>query len=281
MVWTALALSVSAAAAEKSFIWKVDGPGGVAYILGSIHMVRPEMYPLAPVIEEAFAKCDVLVVEADVFGPKTAELQNKMMAEGMYPEGDSLAAHISDRTRDQMSRMMIDLNVYQKMRPWLTALVVQTQRLLIMGYDPNIGIDKYFYEKALAVGKEIGELESADSQVRLFADMPPDQQEMLLYSTLVELDGAEGEVAEIFAAWKSGDQARFHDLFMKTYKAHPEMTDLTGRLIFDRNDRMTDKIAGWLNMNRTWFVVVGAGHLTGERGIISQLERRGFRVEQM
>jgi hypothetical protein len=43
---------------------------------------------------------------------------------------------------------------------------------------------------------------------------------------------------------------------------------------------MTSKIEGFLAGTGRYFVVVGAGHLVGEEGIISLLERRGFSAQQ-
>jgi uncharacterized protein YbaP (TraB family) len=52
------------------------------------------------------------------------------------------------------------------------------------------------------------------------------------------------------------------------------------KLIYERNRRMVSKIEGYLRGNGSYFVVVGAGHLIGEQGIVKALEKKGFRVEQ-
>ena len=43
---------------------------------------------------------------------------------------------------------------------------------------------------------------------------------------------------------------------------------------------MTRKIEAFLKTGKTYFVAVGAGHLVGERGIVNQLRRKNYRVEQ-
>ena len=44
---------------------------------------------------------------------------------------------------------------------------------------------------------------------------------------------------------------------------------------------MVDKIEGFLENDEIYFVVVGAGHLVGENGIINLLEEKGYITEQL
>jgi hypothetical protein len=54
------------------------------------------------------------------------------------------------------------------------------------------------------------------------------------------------------------------------------------RKLFDeRNIKMTSKIQGYLNSGGTYFVIVGSGHLIGERGVVELLKAKGYEVEQL
>jgi uncharacterized protein len=53
------------------------------------------------------------------------------------------------------------------------------------------------------------------------------------------------------------------------------------KLIDDRNTTMTAKIERFLQTPKSYFVAVGAGHLVGDQGILSQLQRKNFKVEQL
>jgi hypothetical protein len=44
---------------------------------------------------------------------------------------------------------------------------------------------------------------------------------------------------------------------------------------------MVSKIEEYLKEKGTYFVVVGAGHLVGEKGIIETLRKKGYQVEQL
>jgi len=51
---------------EKSFLWKVRSGPVTVYLLGSLHFLKKENYPLNLKIEEAFEEADTLVVEANI-----------------------------------------------------------------------------------------------------------------------------------------------------------------------------------------------------------------------
>jgi uncharacterized protein YbaP (TraB family) len=44
---------------------------------------------------------------------------------------------------------------------------------------------------------------------------------------------------------------------------------------------MVSKIEDYLRTGETHFVVVGAGHLLGEKGIINLLRQKGYQIEQL
>jgi uncharacterized protein YbaP (TraB family) len=66
-------------------------------------------------------------------------------------------------------------------------------------------------------------------------------------------------------------------LFDEDFAGFPELVD---RLVYDRNARWTDQIAELLDGEDDVLVVVGAGHLVGDRGVPALLEKRGFKVDR-
>src|SRR5262249_34135964 len=65
---TGVALAgISLLAAPRNFMWKATSPSrGVVYLVGSVHLLTPDYYPLDPAFEEAFKTSDVLVEELDM-----------------------------------------------------------------------------------------------------------------------------------------------------------------------------------------------------------------------
>ncbi|HEX7534535.1 MAG TPA: TraB/GumN family protein, partial [Syntrophales bacterium] len=48
--------------AEKNFLWRVQSKRNTVYVLGSIHLLKKDVYPLSRTIEGAFEKADILAV---------------------------------------------------------------------------------------------------------------------------------------------------------------------------------------------------------------------------
>ncbi len=67
----------------------------------------------------------------------------------------------------------------------------------------------------------------------------------------------------------------------KSSKEDPRLAPIQEKLIYDRNRKMISRIEGYLREKGTYFVVVGAGHLIGERGIVEALRKKGYPVEQL
>ena len=83
---------------RKHFLWSVEGNKATVYILGSIHILKKDSYPLPAAIENIFSCCNKIVFETDLDGMKKPEVQNMIMKLGMYPSGQSLSKNISKNT---------------------------------------------------------------------------------------------------------------------------------------------------------------------------------------
>ena len=62
---------------------------------------------------------------------------------------------------------------------------------------------------------------------------------------------------------------------------NPMFRSLNEKLLDERNFRMVDKIEGFLEDDDVCFMVVGAGHLVGENGIINLLAKKGYKISQL
>ena len=89
----------ASAAEHKLFAWRVAGDPGTVYLLGSIHVGKPDLYPPPQPIEQAFAVSPELGKEIDTSGSNLALLQQQVLQRGLYTGGDKLESHLSPPTR--------------------------------------------------------------------------------------------------------------------------------------------------------------------------------------
>ncbi|TAL69493.1 MAG: TraB/GumN family protein [Bacteroidetes bacterium] len=271
--------SVKTNSENKHFIWKINSGKATVYLLGSIHLAKESLYPLEPLIESSFAESDNLVVELNIDKINPSELMKKVL----YQDGNTLEANVSPEIYAKL-KSMFDKNgiprlVYEKAHPWFATVMLVNFELKANGYDEKNGIDQHFLNKADE--KRILELESADEQLSLFNEFDKYSEEFVEYS-LSDLKNTTEQVDELYEAWKTGNTKLFEQLIDVTTEDNPKLEVIFNKLIKERNIKMADKIAGYLESNEKYFVVVGAGHIVGKTGILNLLkEKNKYKIEQL
>lgn len=241
------------------------------------------MYPLDKKIERAFGQSDILVVEANINDIKKGDIQ-KLVGSAFYQGDDLLEKHVLAETfellKKELESLGFPLEVVNKQKPWFLALTLASLETLKLGFDPNYGIDKYFLSKAKEK-KRILELESFDYQLRLFSQLSEKDQELLLLHTLKDIDVLKHELDKLVEAWTSGDTKGVESTLTRGLAEDKRLAPIYERLIYERNGKMVSKIEDFLKAKETYFVIVGAGHLVGNQGIIEILKEKGYLLEQL
>jgi uncharacterized protein YbaP (TraB family) len=268
---------------NKSFLWKVQSKTNTVYVLGSIHYLKKEMYPLDEKIEKAFEQSEILVVEADVANISKEDIQ-KLMENAFYTENDTLQKNVSAETyglvKKKLEELGASLEVANKYKPWFLGLNLVSLEALKLGFDPNYGIDRYFLEKA-AERKKILELESLEYQFKLFSALSKKDQESFLLYILKDIKVLDRELDKLVKAWSAGDEKGIELIMTKSIKEDKRLIPIYEKLVLERNKKMVSKIEEYLKEKETFFVIVGAGHLVGNQGIIELLKGKGFSLEQL
>lgn len=272
------------------FLWKITHQSRINYILGSIHFLKKDMYPLPDRVEKAFEQTDVLVVEADISNSKMGQHLKLTMEKGMYSGNHTLKANVSEKTFRFAEKILkekgIDIILYQKFKPWFLALTLSGMELIKLGFDPNYGVDKHFINKAnketsLSSKKEIVELEGVEYQINLFDNLTHAESDSFLFSTLQEISQYGNDIEPMVSAWARGRVSKIEHLLTKNIDKYKELSHIYKKFVDDRNFEMVKKIVAFLNSPKTHFIVVGAAHLVGENGLIQLLKNKGFTLKQM
>jgi uncharacterized protein YbaP (TraB family) len=271
---------------EKTFLWKVTSGTTTVYLLGSVHMAKQDLYPLAKSIEDAFDRSKVLVVEADEGKMEPARMLELIQEKGLYKAGESLSKKLTKEKLKNVEALVgklgLKMEQVDQMRPWLLAVNASVVALQKLGYEPQYGIDRHFIQEAKDKGKEIGELESIEFQLNLLSGLSDDLQDLFISSTLDEVEGVEKRMEKIFGAWKKGDDQELNRLMITEGLAKkPELAPLQKKLVDDRNEGMVKKVEEYLKTKDVYFVIAGAAHLIGEKGMCELLRKKGYTVEQI
>ena len=276
------ALSAHPLAQTRAFAWKATRGQGAVYLVGSVHMLTTDFYPLAPSLDAAFKDSDLLVEEADLNEMLSPNTQFSMLSKGhaaRRPDDRQgrLAGHA--RAHQQaLGRRCMPLEALKQFKPWFLAMTLEALEWQKAGFDASLGLDKHFFDRAQTDGKAIQGLETTDFQISLFDGMTKDQQDRFLAETLKGVDKEKAAVAKLTGAWKVGDVATIERMVMADVKSDPVIYD---RLLVARNRTWLPKIEALFSRPRHAFVVVGAAHLVGPDGLVAMLKAKGYPVTQL
>src|SRR4029079_12260544 len=236
-------LMVAAAAQAKSFAWKVTGKSGVVYLVGSVHLLSNDFYPLQPALEAAYKDSDLLVEEVDMAELTDPSAQLALLGKAMLPSATPLDKVISAETYAMLTKraeaLGLPLEPFKMLKPWMVALTLVQMEWQQAGFDPQLGLDMHFYNQAKADGKTTQGLETAEYQISRLDGLTLQQQERMLAESLKELDDEKANMKKLVDAWRSGDSATVEKIVLADLKTEPVLYQ---RLLVERNRNWMPKI---------------------------------------
>ncbi len=278
----AIALLAPLQAAGHNFLWKATGRGGVVYLVGSVHMLSQDYYPLDPALEGSFKDADLLVEEVDLGEMLAPEAQLQILSRGMLSGDQTLDKVLSPATYALVTKtaggLGAPMEALHRFKPWMLAVALEGLVLQQGGFDPNLGLDKHFYDLAQQSGKPVQGLETVEYQLSRFDEMTMAQQDRFLADTLKELDTEKASVTQLADAWKAGNAPMVEQIVLKDLKSDRVIYQ---RMLVERNRNWLPKIDALFARTGHAFVVVGAAHLVGPDGLLEMLKAKGYTIEQM
>ncbi len=267
----------------KSFLWEVNYNGTKSYLLGSIHMMKEDIFPLKKEIEDAFSSSKYLVVEADISSGKTAELLKLTLENANYKDKTILKDHLTEKTyqivKKKMDELGMSIDYFKTFKSWFVAMTITSMEFMKLGFNPNFGIDKYFIEKGK--DKNIVELEGMKFQMDLFNNFTDKENESFLLSTINEASSLGKNIDKMVKAWKDGAVDKMVEFVNEDRGNNSDMEDVFKVIIEKRNLKMSEKISALIKEEKKCFVIVGAAHLIGKEGVVNLLVNMGFKIKQI
>ncbi|MCS3697095.1 TraB/GumN family protein [Salinibacter ruber] len=270
--------------ATPHMLWRVasEANGTEGYLVGSVHVMKKEAYPLDSVFREAFSEADVLVLEAnlDSMQVKAKTLVREL---ALYPPGTTLKKELPDETyamlEKRAEKIGLNLAQMQRMEPWMVSIMIPTRQMQKAGYSQNQGLDRHFFDKAKKAGTSVRALETAEEQMRFFDDLSPEKQEAYLRQSLKKADRTVENFDKIVRYWRTGNASGIEEMMVEQMKN--DAPALYERLITERNATWMPRLTEILESEALPMIVVGAGHVVGANGLVELLREKGYRVEQL
>ena len=273
-------LCASVLAQAEPAIWVVKGPHATVYLFGTIHALQKGDTWQSAKIDAAIQQSGTLWLEIPNVDD-AASMQPLVMQLGM----DQAHPLSTKLTPDQLARLTKAANsvglpggeaMFETFKPWLAALTLSIAPLMQAGYDPSTGVEMELKPEFVKANKPVKGFETAEEQMRYFADMPEKAQVDFLNSELDDFDSAIDKFKQMLAAWSAGDTDALDKLNNADFR--DKYPDLFQILVVKRNQKFTTQIEDLLKGDGVSFVAIGAGHLVGKDGVPAMLEKQGYKV---
>lgn len=292
----ALVASLRAEAAQtpngKGLLWRIEAEGAApSWLFGTMHMSDPRVVKLPEDARAAFDQARLVVIETtDILdeAKMTAALMRRpelMMFTGAETLSSLIAPEDRAMVREALSERGIPLASVEKMKPWIISALVSLPACEMARKQAGAKVlDQRLAEDAMAAGKELAGLETAESQLEAMASLPMSLHVAGLVETL-KLGGRIEDVMETMVQlYLSGETALFWPFFRAVL---PESDEDPGvyamfqeTMVSARNRGMLEHALPMIGKGGA-FIAVGALHLPGPEGLVALLEAEGLTVEPM
>lgn len=272
-------VAATAQTIARPSLWHVQGRQGDVYLLGSVHILPPDVQWRSPPIQDAIARADVFAFEVPQDKKSQAQVQALIAAKGYLPPGQSLRPLLKKSAQADFDAVLASSGLapsaVENTRPWLAGLQLLFAQIAKLKFAVENGVDSQLIAEAERAGKPLRYLETIEQQ---FALLAPDDRALEMEefeAGLKDLKDIGGEIQPMVNAWSRGDQKTLDRLINGDLDRFPKARKA---LLDDRNKAWVPQIAAMLKEKQTVMVTVGAGHLTGPKGLPALLRKAGYKV---
>ena len=268
------------------FMWKATRGKQTVYLLGTIHAVRSDFYPVSDEIDKALSQSKELFVECIPDRDKIVAVSKSLNDKYAYKNGDNLYKHLTAGTRRVFEEYLAwagePAEIYETYRPFEVSGLIGSDAVRRYGLTVP-GLDRYLIKKAKLANKKVVELESVEFQLNLLSSLSEPEQDAELMSSLLTLQDVALNLDRIIYAWRQGNPNDIEQLETKASRTDSELKAVYDKIITARNQGMVRKLEECLQEDQdgTYLVAVGAAHLVGSYGLPALLKEKGFSISQV
>jgi len=257
---------------ESSLLWSIEVEGiKPSFLYGTLHVLPQSDFNLKPRVIAALESTQVLVMELDMTQPN---MQAEMMQRATMKGGTTLNEILSPGDYKKLDSLLqnsmgLALTALSHMKPF----VVSTFLLSRYIEGPAASFELAFAQMAEERQMKVFGLETIAEQMNFFDEIPYASQGEELSKMLHEDGKYRLMYADMVALYRREQLQELFDMILE------QITDDEERRIMldSRNERWIPKMEA-LAKDSSVFFAVGAGHLPGEKGLISLLRKQGLKV---
>lgn len=276
-------LVISASAHAKSPVWKVSKGNDYLYLGGTIHVLSKKDYPLPQGFDKAYSVADDVVLETDEAALSAPELQAEFLKVMTYQDHRSLSTVLNRKVYEEFDALLkskgVPIAVFEKFTPSGAALALTGIEMQKLGLIDGGGVDAHFAGRAKGDEKDALFLETVEEQLGFIEAMNSLDPNKVIKSSIRDISNFESIWKDLQNAWRTGDLAKLEELGIDEMQR--DFPSLYQTLLVKRNKAWFSDITKLIETKDIEFMLVGALHMAGDDGLISMLEKAGYKIEQL
>src|ERR1044071_4923843 len=271
---------LAGAAKAEPAMWVIRDRDSTIYLIGTVHLLRHET-------DWDSSKVRKTVAESTELWLEVANIDDEFTITPLVGQygidlEKPLSSKLNATQRAKLAQVAATYDVppqsLELIKPWMAAIMFTVLPLQQAGYDQSAGVDRVLKMQAEKEGDKIFGFETAEEQVRFFAEMPEADQIAFLEQTLREAEKGMAQLEKLARAWMDGHIDTIGQILLNDFKK--ETPALYEKFIVQRTIAWSEKIAEILQGSGVQQIAVGAAHLAGPDSLQVQLAKRGIRAER-
>ena len=272
--------------------WIASKGGKTLHVIGTFHLNDPRMGAIVDRLTPALASADAFYFE--VTKDEMSEWEKKLANDFspiMITSGPTLIELMSPEDWAIVSAAMAERGVPSwmaaKMKPWFLGMMLGMPTCMLQDPNSDHGLDARLSEVAQANGIPEHSLESIDELMTLFDIYSIEEQATSLARMTGTFQNSDDQMETMLTAyfderhWQAIELSRLIAREMSGLTPEEfakEWSPMEEHLLIQRNNNWMPRI---LNIpEQTAVVAVGAGHLSGEHGLLNQLDQAGYTLKR-
>ena len=277
--------AVIATAAHSQLLWKVtdNNSGKTSYVFGTHHFAPLSMLDSIKGLDAALQNADKVYGELDMQAAMDPSALMGMQQMMMAPADSTIDKVLTTKQLADLNMAwakygtdQIPLNALYVLKP--AGLSTQLAALMSAKVLPDInvgqGIDNELQVRARKAGKQVAGLETMEFQTNMLLGDPISKQAEDLVETIEDIDAEAGKLVRLTNAYLAQNYKDIETICAESVLKNPESAE---KMIISRNNNWMKQLEPEMK-NTNLLVVVGAGHLVGDKGILNQLKQAGYTV---
>lgn len=266
----------------KPFLWELSRGDKIVTLFGSLHVGKPDFYPIPESVIKRFEDSTVLAVEADITLPETQQACVKLAATDDKLEdmlsGDDFAA-----LNGYVKASNIPEATFSKRKLWMVNLALVGAELNQLGVDFAKGLDVVFLREAKAARKRVVEVEGGAQQCGALAGASTAETTAALtrFLAAVRQNRMEKRLDQMLVAYRAGDGPSLNKVVNEEFGDSKEGMMAKRRVFDNRHPPMAERIDSYFKSPERHFVVISVGHMFGDNNLLDALAKRGVTVKRV